>query len=326
MNEQVLEKINSFLEKSASLNFLDTNIFDMINEHKEINEIPFGDYYLEYVSSLPKLDFENVVKISREVFQLYGKENEFDSILERLKTGYYIDVGSLNKNDNNCILNATESRILLSGTCYDVVMLCHEIGHKLKYDSSISEYDSITDSFFFETPSIMLELSANDYLRDVYNVDINAGKLRKTHISSSVREENMETYIFNVIMNLKKSGNLNSSELYKKLMQNDNVINYLDSPNTSIENCVSEGLESYSYDIGYILGNYANACDNKLELLNLFLQLKDKGLNTPFTIDENMIEKSLGNHRLMNKELNDMIEESLGDNSLINSELNGRRR
>ena len=136
----------------------------------------------------------------------------------------------------------------------------------------------------------------------------------------------METYIFNVIMNLKKSGNLNSSELYKKLMQNDNVINYLDSPNTSIENCVSEGLESYSYDIGYILGNYANACDNKLELLNLFLQLKDKGLNTPFTIDENMIEKSLGSHRLINKELNDMIEESLGDNSLINSELNGRRR
>lgn len=301
MNEQVLEKINLFFEKSSSLNFLDPNIFDMINEHKEVNEIPFGDYYLEYISSLPKLDFDNTVKISREIFQMYGKETEFDSILERLKTGYYIDMGSLDKNDNNCVLNATESRILLSGTCYDVIMLCHEIGHKLKYDNSINEYDSITDSFLFETPSIILELSANDYLKDVYDVDINAGEFRKAHISSSVREENMETYIFNVIMNLKKAGKLNSSELYSELMKNSNVINYLNSPNATIENCVSEGLESYSYDIGYILGNYANACDNKTELLNWFLQLKNKGLNTPFTIDENMIEESLGNHRFMNR-------------------------
>lgn len=301
MNEQVLEKINLFFEKSSSLNFLDPNIFDMINEHKEVNEIPFGDYYLEYISSLPKLDFDNTVKISREIFQMYGKETEFDNILERLKTGYYIDMGSLDKNDNNCVLNATESRILLSGTCYDVIMLCHEIGHKLKYDNSMNEYDSITDSFLFETPSIMLELSANDYLRDVYDVDINAGELRKTHISSSTREENMETHIFNVIMNLKKSGKLNSSELYSELMQNSDVVNYLNSPNTTIENCVSEGLESYSYDIGYVLGNYANACDNKPELLNWFLQLKNKGLNTPFTIDENMIEESLGNHRFMNR-------------------------
>lgn len=301
MNEQLLEKINIFLKNLSSLNYLDPNIFDMINEHKRINEIPFDDYYLEYISSLPKLDFESAAKISREVFQMYGKENEFDNILERLKTGYYIDMGNLDKNDNNCVLNATESRILLSGTYYDVIMLCHEIGHKLKYDNSLNTYDSITNSFFFETPSVMLELSANDYLRDFYNIDIKADELRKIHILSIVRENNIETYIFNIIMNLKKYGKLSSSNLYNALMQNEDVINYLNSPNISIENSISEGIESYSYDIGYILGNYANSCDNKRELLNLFLQLKSKGLNTPFTIDESMIGESLEKHRFMNK-------------------------
>lgn len=301
MNEQLLEKINIFLKNSSSLNYLDPNIFDMINEHKRINEIPFDDYYLEYISSLPKLDFESAAKISREVFQMYGKENEFDNILERLKTGYYIDMGNLDKNDNNCVLKATESRILLSGTYYDVIMLCHEIGHKLKYDNSLNIYDSITNSFFFETPSVMLELSANDYLREFYNIDIKADELRKIHISSIARENNIETYIFNIIMNLKKYGKLSSSNLYNALMQNEDVINYLNSPNISIENSVSEGIESYSYDIGYILGNYANSCDNKRELLNLFLQLKSKGLNTPFTIDESIIGESLEKHRFMNK-------------------------
>lgn len=301
MNEQLLEKINIFLKNSSSLNYLDPNIFDMINEYKRINEIPFDDYYLEYISSLPKLDFESAAKISREVFQMYGKENEFDNILERLKTGYYIDMGNLDKNDNNCVLKATESRILLSGTYYDVIMLCHEIGHKLKYDNSLNIYDSITNSFFFETPSVMLELSANDYLREFYNIDIKADELRKIHISSIARENNIETYIFNIIMNLKKYGKLSSSNLYNALMQNEDVINYLNSPNISIENSVSEGIESYSYDIGYILGNYANSCDNKRELLNLFLQLKSKGLNTPFTIDESIIGESLEKHRFMNK-------------------------
>lgn len=301
MNEQLLEKINIFLENSSSLNFLDPNIFDMINEHKEFNEISFDDYYLEYISSLPKLDFESAVKISREVYQMYGKENEFDSVLKRLMTGYYIDMGSLDKNDNNCVLNATESRILLSGTYYDVIMLCHEIGHKLKFDNSASEYDSIMDSFFFETPSVMLELSANDYLRNFYDVDLKADELRKAHILSSARENNIETFIFNTIINLKKYGKLNCSNLYNVLMQNENVINYLSSPNMSIESSVCEGLESYSYDIGYILGNYANSRDNKRELLNWILQIKSKGLNTPFTIDENIIGDTLENHRFMNK-------------------------
>lgn len=301
MSEQLIEKINGFLENSSSINFLDPNIFDMINQHKELNEISFGDYYLEYISSLPKLDFENAVKISREVYQMYGKENEFDNVLERLISGYYIDSGSLDKNDNNCVLNATESRILLSGTYYDVIMLCHEIGHKLKFDNSINEYDSVMDSFLFETPSIMLELSANDYLRDFYDVDLKADELRKAHILSSTRENNIDTFIFNTIINLKKYGKLDASNLYNVLMQNESVFNYLNSPNTSIESSVSEGLESYSYDIGYILGNYANSCDNKSELLNWILQIKSNGLNTPFTIDENIIGNTLENHRFMNK-------------------------
>ena len=301
MSEQLLEKINEFLKNSSSLNFLDLNIFDMINEHKELNKISFGDYYLEYISNLPKLDFETAVKISREVYQMYGRETDFDSILERLVSGYYIDTGSLDKNDNNCVLNATESRILLSGTYYDVIMLCHEIGHKLKFDNSVNEYDSVMDSFLFETPSIMLELSANDYLRDFYNVDLKADELRKAHILSSTRENNIDTFIFDSIINLKKYEKLDASNLYNVLLQNESVINYLNGPNTSIESSVSEGLESYSYDIGYILGNYANSCDNKSELLNWILQIKSNGLKKPFTIDENIIADTLENHRFMNK-------------------------
>lgn len=61
----------------------------------------FTDYYLEYIKSLPKVDFEHAAKISREVYQQYGKENEFDMILEELKSNYRIGTGSLNKDDDN---------------------------------------------------------------------------------------------------------------------------------------------------------------------------------------------------------------------------------
>lgn len=298
MNKIILEKINLFLENSVSLKYLDPNIFDMINEYKVINEISFGDYYLEYISSLPKLDFENAVKISREVYQLFGKENEFDNILKRLKNDCYISMGSLDKNDNDCILKATESRMLLSGTYYDVILLCHEIGHKLRYDDSVNLYDNISESLFFETPSVMLELAANDYLRDVYNINIKADEVRKAHIFGLPKEDNIDNQIFNIIMNLKK---LDNFELYNELMKNDSIINYLNGSNVSILECVSEAIEEYSYDIGYILGNYANTCDNKRELLNLFLKFKNKGLSTLFTIDENIIIESLKNSRFVNK-------------------------
>ena len=139
---------------------------------------------------MPKLDFENTVKISREVYKLFGKEQEFDTILERLISSYSIDNGSLNVDDDNCITKAHESRVLLSGTYYDVVLLSHEIGHKLRYDNSFS-----------------------------------------------------------------------------------------------------------SYDIGYILGIYTNNSDNKKEILNTLLKYKDKGVNSPFIIDDEIIEYALETKR-----------------------------
>ena len=142
---------------------------------------------------------------------------------------------------------------------------------------------------------------ANTRLRDFYDVDLKADELRKAHILSSTRENNIDTFIFDSIINLKKYEKLDASNLYNVLLQNESVINYLNGPNTSIESSVSEGLESYSYDIGYILGNYANSCDNKSELLNWILQIKSNGLKKPFTIDENIIADTLENHRFMNK-------------------------
>ncbi len=147
INVSLLKQIHSFLKDCDSLRYLDANVFENIDKSKENNNVSFVGYYLEYINSLPKLDFESVVKISKDVYQLYGKEKEFDRILEKLKNSYSIDKGTLNKDDDNCITKASESRVLLSGTCYDVVLLCHEIGHKLRFDNSKNSPD-IMDSFF----------------------------------------------------------------------------------------------------------------------------------------------------------------------------------
>ena len=195
INVGLLKQIHSFLKDCDSLRYLDPNIFENIDKSKGNNNVSFVEYYLEYINSLPKLDFESVVKISREVYQLYGKEKEFDRILENLKSSYSIDKGTLNKDDDNCITKASESRVLLSGTCYDVVLLCHEIGHKLRFDGFKNSSD-IMDSFFFETPSIILEFTASDYLRDNYGIDIKADELRKAHILSINRENCIENNIF----------------------------------------------------------------------------------------------------------------------------------
>ena len=77
INVDLLKKILAFMKKTNSLKYLDPNIFETIDEHKEINEIPFTDYYLDYIKNLPRLDLENVVKISREVYQQYGREKDF---------------------------------------------------------------------------------------------------------------------------------------------------------------------------------------------------------------------------------------------------------
>lgn len=53
-------------------------------------------------------------------------------------------------------------------------------------------------------------------------------------------------------------------------------------------------MSSYSYDIGYIIGNYTNNSDNKIEILNTLLKYKDNGINIPFTIKEDIIKEALG--------------------------------
>lgn len=296
INVELLKKIISFLKQTNSLKYLDPSIFEIIDGNKEINDMPFTDYYLEYIKNLPKLDYESVVKISREVYQIYGKEKEFDSILERLISNYSIDTGSLNKDDDNCITKASESRVLLSGTCYDVVLLCHEIGHKLRYDNSMNSSD-IMDSFFFETPPIIFELAASNHLRDNYGIDINANELRKAHILSTTRENGIENNIFSVVINLLKKRKLSAVNLYKEFIKNTDIVEYLNRQGSSIEACVDEGISAYSYDIGYILGNYINNGDNKIEYLNMILKYKDKGINMPFTIEEGIIKESLGNQK-----------------------------
>ena len=257
INVGLLKQIHSFLKDCDSLKYLDPNIFENIDKSKENNNVSFVEYYLEYINSLPKLDFESVVKISREVYQLYGKEKEFDRILEKLKNSYSIDKGTLNKDDDNCITKASESRVLLSGTCYDVVLLCHEIGHKLRFDNSKKSTD-IMDSFFFETPSIILEFTANDYLRDNYGIDIKADELRKVHVLSTLREHSIEKSIFQIIMNLLKEKKLNAINLYKGIIKNSDIVLFLTKDEISIEDCVYEAISFYSYDVGYILSNYIN--------------------------------------------------------------------
>lgn len=260
--------------------------------------MPFTDYYLEYIKSLPRLDFENVVKISREVYQQYGKENDFDRILDGLRSNYVIDTGSLNKDDDNCITKASESRVLLSGTYYDVVLLCHEIGHKLRYSNSLNQ-NNIMDTFFFETPAIVFELAANNHLRDTYSIDIRANEMRKAHISSTKRGNGVEHNVFSIVMNLLKERKLSAVNLYIEFIKNPHVVEYLNTQGSSIESCIEEGMSDYSYDIGYILGNYINYNEGKFENLNTLLKYKDNGITMPFTIDESIIKGTLGNQETL---------------------------
>ena len=285
MNTNIIKKIYAFLKKSNSLKNLDPTIFETLDDYKKDNNFNFNDYYIEYISKLPKLDFENTIKISREIYQLYGKEKEFDKILESLLQNHNIDVGSLNKEDDNCITKATESRVLLSGTYYDVVLLCHEIGHKLRYESSLNTTD-IADSVLFETPSILLEFAADDYLREHYGINIKAKELRQKHISSMKKENTVEKSICTIIIQLLKYRRLKFKDLYQEFVNNQAFMEYLNNQDTSIEDCIEEGMSEYSYEIGYILADYANNSNRKVELLNEFLKYKDEGITKPFTIEE----------------------------------------
>ena len=276
INIDLMKKINSFIRNSSSLKYLDPNIFKTIDENKKINEIDYNSYYLDTISRLPKLDFESAVRIAREVYELYGKEEDFDKILDKMISNHSIDDGSLNPEDDNCITNANESRILLSGTYYDVVMLCHEVGHKLRYDDSITTPE-IMDSFLFETPSIILEFAASDYLRDKYDIDINAQELRKKHIMATRRERGQEDQVFQGVLKVLKERKLGTIDLYRELGKDEKIVEYLSRDDSSLEDDIEQGISSYSYDIGYIIGCYTNSRDDKVEILNMLLQYKDKG-------------------------------------------------
>lgn len=296
VNIDLIKKIHYFLKNNDCLKFLNPNIFDNIDKNKEISNISFDNYYLEYINSLSKLDFESVVKISREVYQTYGKEKEFDIILEKMINNNIISNGSLNPVDNNFIMKASENRVLLSGTYYDVILLCHEIGHKLEFDNSMNK-SNVMDNFFFETPPIIFELAANNYLRDNYDIDIGADELRKKHILSIQRNYGIENNVFLIIMNLLKEKKLNVVNLYKELNKDKNVVDYINSNEFSIKSCLEERLSSYSYDIGYILGNYVNNSNNRIELLSTILKYMNNGIDMPFTIDESVIKEELGGNK-----------------------------
>lgn len=298
INFNLIKKINSFFKNTSSLKFLDPYIFDNIDKYKETSNSSFNDYYLEYIKSLPRLDFESVVKISREVYKLYDREKEFDGVLEKLRSSYSIEVGSLNEVDDNCLTKASENRVLLSGTYYDVILLCHEIGHKLKFDKSVNTRD-LMDSFLFEAPSIILEFAANSYLQDNCGVDIKADELRKVHVLSISRENSIEKSIFQIIINLLKEKKLNAINLYKEFIKDRDIVLFLTKEGMSIENCVDEVISSYSYDIGYILSNYINNSDNRILFLNMILKHKDKGIDALFTIDEEIIKSAFGYQKNM---------------------------
>ena len=288
-NKNLINKIRSFLKQSRDLKYIDPNIFGTIDDTKENSGINFNDYFLDYVKDLPELDFDSVVKISREVFQKFGRENEFDRVFDRLINSHDIDKGTFNKDDDNCITKASENRILLSGTCYDVILLCHEIGHKLRYDNSINQ-SSLSDSFLFEAPSIILEMAANDHLRDNYNIDLNAIELRKTQVLSRNREDNK---IFDIVVQLLKSNKLKLLSMYRKLSKDKDIVEYLDREGTSITDCVDEGLSDYSYDVGYLLKSFYESSADKKGLLDLILRYKDKGFDKPFSISEEVIKDTL---------------------------------
>lgn len=71
----------------------------------------------------------------------------------------------------------------------------------------------IIGTLFFETPSIIFELSASNYLRENYDIDIHADELRKLHILSISREKSTSNNIFLTVMSLLKERKLNAVSL-----------------------------------------------------------------------------------------------------------------
>lgn len=319
IDRKVSKKIYDFTEENKSFKYLNTSLFENIDKYKEQIDIDFTDYYIDRIKNLPKLSFDNVVNISKEVYKLYDKEKEFDEILNKLLTDKKIFTGTFDKNELNCITNSTQSKIFLSGTYYDVILLCHEIGHYLKISDEFNS--SVFNELFFEVPSVTLELEADKLLKDKYKVKIDADKIRMMHIFSIKREPSIERDMFLNIMealqppgkNYKKNyiPTLESGRLFQRLNKNPYFMEYLRKDNFSLGKCISEQISKYDYDIAYILGKYIINSKIKNELLDSILRYMDTNVTNIFSLDSEIIKNSLKKENLSLQDIDYILKNNI---------------
>ena len=319
IDRKVSKKIYDFTEENKSFKYLNTSLFENIDKYKEQIDIDFTDYCIDCIKNLPKLSFDNVVNISKEVYKLYDKEKEFDEILNKLLTDKKIFTGTFDKNELNCITNSTQSKIFLSGTYYDVILLCHEIGHYLKKSNEFNS--SVFNELFFEVPSVTLELAADKLLKDKYKVKIDADKIRMMHIFSIKREPSIERDMFLNIMealqppgkNYKKNyiPTLESGRLFQRLNKNPYFMEYLRKDNFSLGKCISEQISKYDYDIAYILGKYIINSKIKNELLDSILRYMDTNVTNIFSLDSEIIKNSLKKENLSLQDIDYILKNNI---------------
>ena len=319
IDRKVSKKIYDFTSENKSFKYLNTSLFENIDKYKEQINIDFTDYYIDRIKNLPKLSFDNVVNISKEVYKLYDKEKEFDEILNKMLTDKKIFTGTLDKTKSNCITNSTQSKIFLSGTYYDVILLCHEIGHYLKTSDEFN--NTIFNELFFEVPSVTLELEADKLLKDKYKVEIGAEKIRMMHIFSIKREPSIERDMFLNIMealqppgkNYKKNyiPTLESGRLFQRLNKNPYFMEYLRKDNFSLGKCISEQISKYDYDIAYILGEYIINSKIKNELLDSILRYMDTNVTNIFSLDSEIIKNSLKKENLSLQDIDYILKNNI---------------
>lgn len=319
IDRKVSKKIYDFTSENKSFKYLNTSLFENIDKYKEQINIDFSDYYIACIKNLPKLSFNNVVNISKEVYKLYDKEKEFDEILNKMLTDKKIFTGTLDKTKSNCITNSTQSNIFLSGTYYDVILLCHEIGHYLKKSNEFNS--SVFNELFFEVPSVTLELEADKLLKDKYKVKIDADKIRMMHIFSIKREPSIERDMFLNIMealqppgkNYKKNyiPTLESGRLFQRLNKNPYFMEYLRKDNFSLGKCISEQISKYDYDIAYILGKYIINSKIKNELLDSILRYMDTNVTNIFSLDSEIIKNSLKKENLSLQDIDYILKNNI---------------
>jgi hypothetical protein len=319
IDRKVSKKIYDFTSENKSFKYLNTSLFENIDKYKEQINIDFTDYYIDRIKNLPKLSFDNVVNISKEVYKLYDKEKEFDEILNKMLTDKKIFTGTLDKTKSNCITNSTQSKIFLSGTYYDVILLCHEIGHYLKTSDEFN--NTIFNELFFEVPSVTLELEADKLLKDKYKVEIGAEKIRMMHIFSIKREPSIERDMFLNIMealqppgkNYKKNyiPTLESGRLFQRLNKNPYFMEYLRKDNFSLGKCISEQISKYDYDIAYILGKYIINSKIKNELLDSILRYMDTNVTNIFSLDSEIIKNSLKKENLSLQDIDYILKNNI---------------